>query len=199
MPECNLVDFNISTTDENSSPIYTLQTTESNSHFVFAPLRFKSGVKHRFAMDTGSSESILPKSALTAIRPNTVPAPTSVRVHGVTGHQLQLFGETMLCVQSESGVLIAIRFLVSAHSLSILGLRAMRLLQGSITLHTNNDKQTTSHLLHLIVQCSGNVGGMKVPSVKMKVDDKRVFLNRRFLPYGQREGVLKALQKMEQG
>ncbi|VDP91199.1 unnamed protein product [Echinostoma caproni] len=56
----------------------------------------------------------------------------------------------------------------------------------------------TSHLQHLIVQCSGNVGGMKVPSVKLDLDGEPIFLKRRVLLYGQREGVLKALQKMEQ-
>ncbi|VDP93434.1 unnamed protein product [Echinostoma caproni] len=147
-------------------------------------------------MDTGSSESILPKSALNAICPSAVLAPTSVRIHGVTDHQLQLLSETILCVQSESGVSIPIGFLVSAHSLSILVLRAIRLLQGSITIHTN--MTITSHLQHLIVQCSGNAGGMKVPSVKLEVEGEPIFLKRRVLPYGQRDGVLKALQKMEQ-
>ncbi|VDP87157.1 unnamed protein product [Echinostoma caproni] len=104
----------------------------------------------------------------------------------------------MLRVQSESGVSIPIRFLVSAHGPFILGLRAARLLQGSITLHTNNDMPINSHLQHLIVQCFGNVGGMKVPSVKLEVDGEPVFLKRRVLPYGQQKGVLKALQNMEQ-
>ncbi|VDP93554.1 unnamed protein product [Echinostoma caproni] len=178
---CILVDSHIPTADENSSPIYTLQTTEPNAQFVFAPPWFESGVEHRFIMDTGSSESILPKSALTAICHNAVLAPTSVRIHGVTGHHLQLLVETMLCVQSESGVSIPIRFLVLAHSPSILGLRAMRLLQGSITLHTNDDMPITSHLQNLIVQCSGNVGSMKSPSVKLEVDGEPIFLKRRVL------------------
>ncbi|VDP93438.1 unnamed protein product [Echinostoma caproni] len=104
----------------------------------------------------------------------------------------------MLCVQSESGVSIPIRVLVSAHSPSILGLRVIRLLKGSITLHTNNDNLITSLLQHLIVQCSGNVGDMKVRSVNLEVDGEPVFLKLRVLPYSQREGVLKALQKMEQ-
>ncbi|VDP94495.1 unnamed protein product [Echinostoma caproni] len=56
----------------------------------------------------------------------------------------------------------------------------------------------TSNLQHLIVQCSGNIGGMKVPSVKLEVDGELIFLKRLILPYGQREGVPKALQKMEQ-
>ncbi|VDP82859.1 unnamed protein product [Echinostoma caproni] len=137
---CRFRNATCHTCDENSSPIYTLQTAEPNNQFVFAPLRFESGVEHRFIMDIGSSESILPKSALNAICPNAILAPTSVRVHGVTGHQLQLLGETMLCVQCESDVTIPIRFLVSAYSPSILGLRPMRLLQEPITLHTNNDK-----------------------------------------------------------
>ncbi|VDP66949.1 unnamed protein product [Echinostoma caproni] len=73
----------------------------------------------------------------------------------------------------------------------------MRLLQGSITIHTNNDMTITSHLQHLIAQCSVNVDGVKVPSVKLEVDGEPIFLKRRVLPCGQREGVLKALQKME--
>ncbi|VDP34918.1 unnamed protein product [Echinostoma caproni] len=91
-----------------------------------------------------------------------------------------------------------IRFLVSAHSPFVLGLRAMRLLQGSITLHSKNDMTITSHYQHLIVQCSGNVGGTKVPSVKLEPDGEPIFLKRRVLPYGERECILKALQKMEQ-
>ncbi|VDP68732.1 unnamed protein product [Echinostoma caproni] len=185
MPKCNLIDYHVPTADENSSPICTLHTTEPNGQFVFAPLRFESGVEHRFIIGTESSESIIPKSAFTTICPNAVPAPTSVRIHGVSCHQLQLLGETVLCVQSGSCLSIPIRFLVSAHRPSILDLQAMRLLQGSITLHTNNDMPITSHIQHLIVQCSGTVGGMKVPSVKLEVDGEPIFLKRRVLPYGQ--------------
>ncbi|VDP94149.1 unnamed protein product [Echinostoma caproni] len=114
------------TSDENSSPMYTLKTAERNGQFVFAPPRFES-----------------------------------------------------------------------AHSPSILGFRAMRLRQGSITLYSNNDMPFSSHLQHLIVQCSDNVGGMKVPSVKLEMDGESIFLKRRVFPYGQREGILKASQKME--
>ncbi|VDP93076.1 unnamed protein product [Echinostoma caproni] len=187
MPKCNLIDSHIPTADEKSSPIYTLLTTEPNVQFVLAPLRFESGLEHRFIMVTGSSESILLKLAPTTTCLHAVLAPTSVRTLGVTGHQLQLFGETMLCVQSESSVSIPIRFLVSAHSPSILGLRVMRLLQGSIILHTNNDMPIISHRQHLIVQCLGNDGGMKVPSVKLEVDGEPIFLKRRVLPCGPRE------------
>ncbi|VDP22254.1 unnamed protein product [Echinostoma caproni] len=55
----------------------------------------------------------------------------------------------------------------------------------------------TPHLQHLIIQCSGNVGGMKVPSVKLEMDGELIFLKPHVPPYGQREGALKALQKME--
>ncbi|VDP88987.1 unnamed protein product [Echinostoma caproni] len=74
----------------------------------------------------------------------------------------------------------------------------MRLLQGSITLHTNNDMPIISHLQHLIVQCYGNVRGMKLPSVKLEVDGEPIFLKRPVFPDGQREGAPKALQKIEQ-
>ncbi|VDP92175.1 unnamed protein product [Echinostoma caproni] len=103
----------------------------------------------------------------------------------------------MLCVQSESAVSNPSDSWYQP-SLFILRLRAMQLLQGSITINTNNDKSITSHLQHLIVQCSDNVGDMKVPSVKLEVDGEPIFLTLRVLPYGQREGVLKALKKMKQ-
>ncbi|VDP88930.1 unnamed protein product [Echinostoma caproni] len=73
----------------------------------------------------------------------------------------------------------------------------MWVLQGSITLHTNNDKPITSHLQHLVVQCFVSVGGMKKPTVALDLDGEPVFLKGRVLPHGQRKSVLKALQKMK--
>ncbi|VDP82791.1 unnamed protein product [Echinostoma caproni] len=146
MPICNLSDPDIPMADENSSPTYKLQTTEPNIQFVFAPLMFESAVEHRFIMDTENSGSTLRNSELTAIRHNAVLTLTSVLTH-----QLQLLGETMFCIQSEAGVSIPIRFLVSDHISSILGPRVVGLQQGSTTPHTSNDKP---HLTSATIDCT---------------------------------------------
>ncbi|VDP84860.1 unnamed protein product [Echinostoma caproni] len=54
-----------------------------------------------------------------------------------------------------------------------------------------------TRLQRLIVKCSNNTGGMNVQPDKLKVDGGPIFLKRRVIPYGQRGGVLQALEKME--
>ncbi|VDP96487.1 unnamed protein product, partial [Echinostoma caproni] len=64
-------------------------------------------------------------------------------------------------------------------------------------LHTSSLLNVHTRLQRLIVQCSNNTGGMKVRLAKLEVEGEPVFLKRRVIPYGQREDVLKALEKME--
>ncbi|VDP91470.1 unnamed protein product [Echinostoma caproni] len=66
-----------------------------------------------------------------------------------------------------------------------------------MSLHTSSLPNVHTRLQRLIVQCSNNKGGMGVRLVKLEVEGEPVFLKRRVIPYGQREGVLKALEKME--
>ncbi|VDP92140.1 unnamed protein product [Echinostoma caproni] len=54
-----------------------------------------------------------------------------------------------------------------------------------------------TRLQRLIVNCSNHTEGMNVQLSKLKVDGEPIFLKRRVIPYGQREGVLQALEKME--
>ncbi|VDP67207.1 unnamed protein product [Echinostoma caproni] len=49
----------------------------------------------------------------------------------------------------------------------------------------------------LIGKCSSNFGGMNVQPAKLEVDGEPIFMKRRVIPYDQREGVLKAIEKME--
>ncbi|VDP89395.1 unnamed protein product [Echinostoma caproni] len=53
------------------------------------------------------------------------------------------------------------------------------------------------HLQHLGVKCSNNTGDMNVQPAKLEVDGEPIFLKRRAIPYGQRDVVLQALEKME--
>ncbi|VDP69178.1 unnamed protein product [Echinostoma caproni] len=46
-------------------------------------------------------------------------------------------------------------------------------------------------------KCSNNAGGMKVQPIKLEVDGELIFMKRRMIPYGQREGVLNDIKKME--
>ncbi|VDP83173.1 unnamed protein product [Echinostoma caproni] len=55
-----------------------------------------------------------------------------------------------------------------------------------------------NHMLrHLVVKCSNNAGDMNVQPTKLEVDGEPIFLKRRVIPYGQRDGVLQALEKMK--
>ncbi|VDP43434.1 unnamed protein product [Echinostoma caproni] len=54
-----------------------------------------------------------------------------------------------------------------------------------------------THLQHLVVKFSNNTGGMNVQPAKLEVDGKPIFLKRRVIPYGQRDGVLQTIEKME--
>ncbi|VDP78247.1 unnamed protein product [Echinostoma caproni] len=62
-------------------------------------------------------------------------------------------------------------------------------------LHTVPNVHT--QLQRLIVKCSNNSGGMNVQPAKLEVDGQPIFMKRRVIPYGQREDVLKAIEKME--
>ncbi|VDP73342.1 unnamed protein product [Echinostoma caproni] len=75
---------------------------------------------------------------------------------------------------------------------------AMRALGHSLSLHTNELKSdTTEEIRKLVIRCIENAGGMSVPEAVLEVVDEPVFLKRRVLPYGQREGVLNAINRME--
>ncbi|VDP68659.1 unnamed protein product [Echinostoma caproni] len=78
-----------------------------------------------------------------------------------------------------------------------LGLTAIRALKYSVLLHTSTMPSVHTRLQHLIVTCSNNTGGMNVQPAELEVDGEPIFLKRLVIPYGQREGVLKALGKME--
>ncbi|VDP28119.1 unnamed protein product [Echinostoma caproni] len=54
-----------------------------------------------------------------------------------------------------------------------------------------------THLQHLVVKCSNNTGGMNAQPVKLEVDGEPIFLKRRVISYGQRDGVRQTLDKME--
>ncbi|VDP91910.1 unnamed protein product, partial [Echinostoma caproni] len=54
-----------------------------------------------------------------------------------------------------------------------------------------------THLQHLVVKFSNNTGGINVQRAKLEVDGEPISLKRRVIPYGQRDGVLQVLEKME--
>ena len=195
---CNLTQ-NVSNGEERSSPIYTLRTMSDYKQFIYHMVTFKSGSKHRFIVDTGSGESIISRNVLQSVCPNAVLEPTSTVIHGVTGHRLPLLGETTLWIQSNDTTYVPIQFLVSHNSPSILGLSAMRTLGSSVSLHTNEPTpDSTATIQKLMIRCSENSGGMRVPNAVLHVDGEPVFLKRRVIPYGQRDGVRKAIERMEQ-
>ncbi|VDP90531.1 unnamed protein product [Echinostoma caproni] len=66
-----------------------------------------------------------------------------------------------------------------------------------MSLHTSSLHNLHMRLQRLIVQCSNNTGGMKVQLAKLEAEREPIYLKRCVIPYDQREGVLKALKKME--
>ncbi|VDP83506.1 unnamed protein product [Echinostoma caproni] len=82
-------------------------------------------------------------------------------------------------------------------SSSILGLAVIRVLNNSVIIHTSTASNVHTHLRHLIANFSNNFGGMNVQPAKLEVDGEPIFMKRRVIQYGQREGVLKAIGKKE--
>ncbi|VDP85853.1 unnamed protein product [Echinostoma caproni] len=165
--------------------------------FIYNNITFESGVRHSFIVDTGSGESIISRGALKHLCPSATAKPTTTRIYGVTGY-LPLMGETILSIHSQDNSCVPIRFLVSQDSPSFLGLMVMRTLGHSLSLHTNELKSdTTEEIQKLVIPCTKNAGGINVPEAVLEVDSEPVFLKRLVLPYGQREGVLNAIDRME--
>ncbi|VDP88754.1 unnamed protein product [Echinostoma caproni] len=66
-----------------------------------------------------------------------------------------------------------------------------------MSLHTSSMYNMHTHLQHLVKKCSYNKGGMNVQPAKLEVDGEPIFLKRRVIPYGQRDGVLQTLEKVK--
>ncbi|MDY6930135.1 MAG: hypothetical protein SWN10_24060, partial [Pseudomonadota bacterium] len=133
---CNLTKVDPYTEEENSMPIFSLRTTSADEQLIYEKVRFISGAEYDFIVDTGSSLSIIPSAALELIDPDYQIQPTSVRIHGVTGHQLKLIGEVVLTVQRQDQRCTPIRFLVAKHGTAILGLETIRQLGVTVKLAT---------------------------------------------------------------
>ena len=198
MGKCNFQNAEPPSAETPCSMFYSLQTTCPNSQFIHQRVIFESGQTHSFIVDTGSSESIIPNGVLQKVCPAAVVKVTNIQIRGVTGHRLQLLGETTLKVHVENRRLVPIRFLVSESSPAILGLQAMKSLDRSVCFQTTAAaSQKLSELQKLASQCSNCTGGMKVQPAVLEVSGEPVFMKRRLIPYGQREGVQKAIAKME--
>ena len=198
---CHLTQPESLTDRDEESPVYVMQLTSGLQHYIHKTIIFDSGEHAEFIVDTGSSESVIPIQTLNRVAPGSSVKPTGVQLRGVTGHILPLLGEATLRVQDENRTSIPIRFLVSSNSPSILGLKALRALKHSVHLNmTQNEsssKGTQSSLRDLIMRCSNASGGMKVKPAKLEVEGEPLFLKRRILPYGLRDGVLCTLKKLE--
>ncbi|VDP37315.1 unnamed protein product [Echinostoma caproni] len=71
------------------------------TQFPYRGVTLQSGTTHKFIVDTGSKESIISNAVLRSICPQAKIQPTSMRILGVTGHQLPLLGEVSLMVHSK--------------------------------------------------------------------------------------------------
>ena len=80
----------------------------------------------------------------------------------------------------------------------MLGSHALQSLGHPMSLQTTAaSSQKPSDLQKLAAQCSNCSGGMKVDPAVLEVVGEPIFMKRRLIPYGQRDGVETALKKME--
>lgn len=181
---------------ENDSEVednFVLHSNPSAKHISksFMVSDCKSSKSIHFILDTGSPFSFIKIEDLYCF---TAPIrPTTKIVKGITGHELKLYGEIQLKVQSE----LQVTFLI-CDSLNILGC------DDTLKLHP----EASDSLLHgfvedttvqeLIEKASNSRGGMKVRSVHIDCEkDNTKFLKNRPIPYGLREPVQKTLGKLE--
>ncbi|VDP90687.1 unnamed protein product [Echinostoma caproni] len=122
-PRCNLAQ---PTAANDTNLVLSLRTESQRTQFLYTDVTFQSARKHKFIVDTGSMESIISIAVLRSTCPQAKIHPTSVRILGVTGHNLSLLGEVSLMVHSKEHRLVPIRFLIAKISPSILGLTAIR-------------------------------------------------------------------------
>ncbi|VDP76928.1 unnamed protein product [Echinostoma caproni] len=193
-PRCNLAQ---PTAANDTNLLLSLRSESQRTQFLYTDMTLQSSTAHKFIVDTGSMESIISIAVLRSIFPQAKIHPTSVQILGVTEHKLPLIGEVSLMVHYKEHRLVPIRFLIAKNSPSILGLIAIRELNHCVLLHTYTISNMHIYLQHLVVKCSNNTGGMNVKPAKLEVDGEPIFLKRRVIPYGQRDGVLQALEKIE--
>jgi hypothetical protein len=197
---CNLLQ-EVANDDSSSEPILTLHLSGDKQKFITNTLVFKSGTQADFIVDTGSNESIIPLQLLNRVAPGTTVTTTNIKLHGVTGHQLDLVGECFLEVRQDSEF-VRLKFLISKTSPAILGLQSLKTLKTRLTLSVTPGLQTPKEMRdeirNLIIHCSKAKGGMRISPAHLEVTGDPVFFKRRILPYGQREPVKAVLDKMQQ-
>ena len=170
----------------------------STGFHLMKTLTTSIGKFHSFILDTGSTESITSKEDLLSFCMHAKVEPTTSSITGVTGHKLPLIGTTTIGLKVDSGIFVNIPFLVSAYGPSLLGLKALKLLNVQISLCTKLSAE--SLLRELVLKCSKCVGDMKIQPIHLEIEGDPIFLKRRSIPYGLREPVKKELDKLaEQG
>ena len=189
---CNLAQPSAATDD--CSPVYTLRTMSDYEHYIYKNVIFQSGAQHKFIVDTGSGESIISKSVLQFVCPNAVIRPTTVKILGVTGHRLPLLGEASLMVQNSVQQFVPIRFLIAQSHSSILGLKALRILNQPVLLNAEPTiRHKKSQMQSMTNQRSKHSGGKKVTTDRSKTAGDTVF-KRHPIPYVAAENLVETVK-----
>ncbi|MBM6549371.1 hypothetical protein H7673_10975, partial [Streptococcus dysgalactiae subsp. equisimilis] len=186
---CKLVNSsNDADISDNMCSLTLSVDTQLHGH-LRQPIRFGNGKSHTFIIDTGSVESLIPKSVLDTLYPNIELLPTSITIRGITGRLLPLSGCCVLPLLTENSGMIECKFIVTTNGPSILGLKALQALRVSIWLLSHY--QCDDKIRDTLHQCSMATGGMRIPAEHLEIRGHPIFMKRRLVPYGLIEPVQK--------
>ena len=193
---CKLIDCSKETVSDISNELDSLTlavSTSVNSH-IYQSIQFSNGTCHDFIIDTGSIESLIPKSILDSLYPSVDVIPTKITIRGITGHSLPVIGCCKLPVLDVNSQSVFCNFIVTASGPSVLGLKVLHSLKFSLTFLSDIGMQ--DRIRKLIHECSIASGGMRITPIHLEISGEPIFLKRRLIPYGLREPVRKVLETL---
>ncbi|MBM6549294.1 reverse transcriptase domain-containing protein [Streptococcus dysgalactiae] len=172
----------------------TLSVRSDSGDHLRRNIKFGNGKSHWFIVDTGSIESLIPSCVLDRFYPDLKLSPSSVTIHGITGHVLPVLGCCTLPLLTERSTPIYCKFIVTDSGPSILGLKALKALGVSLTLLSRSTVE--DKIRNLIHECSMSTGGLRIPPIHLEISGDPIFMKRRLIPYGLREPVRKVLNSL---
>lgn len=147
--------------------------------------------------DTGSPVSFMSKAVLDSLFRRSAMRPTKTVISGVTGHELNILGETDLQMSLNQSDFTTITFLVAEQSPTVIGLSDLRKFNSTLALTISTESKIDSKTAELVSECSKLRGGMKIDPVHLEIEASPVFCKSRAVPHGLREPVRAALQKLQ--
>jgi len=110
---------------------------------IHEELNFDNGTSHQFILDTGSPINFMPIRLLETLKLGNKQSlsSTSVKIRGVSGHKLHVYGKCLLNVLKNGGK-VSLNFYITAEGPSVLGPDGLRKLQIQLSLAQQSNSET---------------------------------------------------------